>query len=60
MMSSVPEADPEFDANRLPLLAWSRAAREGWVDAPTLRRCFEAAERCPNLAWSDVRGPDSA
>ncbi|CAK0816547.1 unnamed protein product [Prorocentrum cordatum] len=30
---------------------------KGWVDPATLRRCFEAAERCPSSAWSDVRGP---
>eukprot|EP00959_Pyramimonas_sp_CCMP1952_P148105 3098995-Pyramimonas_sp.AAC.1 len=40
MLSSNPASDPGLQANILPLIAWSRAAREGWADAETMRACF--------------------
>ncbi|CAK0816741.1 unnamed protein product [Prorocentrum cordatum] len=60
MLSSNPASDPEYQANRLPLIAWSRAAREGWAATETMRACFSAAQTAPSFAWQGVRGPAGA
>eukprot|EP00959_Pyramimonas_sp_CCMP1952_P177083 3701255-Pyramimonas_sp.AAC.1 len=53
MLSSNPASDPEYQANFLPLIAWSRAAREGWAATEAMRACFSAAQTAPSFAWHD-------
>eukprot|EP00959_Pyramimonas_sp_CCMP1952_P384040 8048599-Pyramimonas_sp.AAC.1 len=47
MLSSNPASYPEYQANILPPVAWSRAGREGWAAAETMRACFSRRPRRP-------------
>eukprot|EP00959_Pyramimonas_sp_CCMP1952_P065011 1357291-Pyramimonas_sp.AAC.1 len=68
VLFSNPATDLEYQANILPLIAWSRAAREGWAAAETMRACFFGGPDgpflrlawCPRACWGCCAHPEAA